>query len=43
MSEYQFLWEYIQKSNETSTGLTCDEIEKIASLKIEYSFINAKK
>ena len=43
MSKYQLLWEYVQKSGSASMKLSFDEIEKIAGIKIDHSFLNYKK
>ena len=43
MSKYQELWTYIQKCNEKELTLTFDEIEKIAGIPLDHSFLKYKK
>ena len=43
MSKYEPLWNWIQKNGTDSFSLTFDEIEKIAGLPIDHSFLNDKK
>lgn len=43
MSKYDKLWEYIRDSGADSFSLTFDEIEKIAGLPIDHSFLTYKK
>lgn len=43
MSKYDSLWKYVQKSGRESFFLTFDEIEKIAGIPIDHSFLNCKK
>ena len=43
MSKYQTLWEYIQKDSGQSIKLTFKEIEKIAGIPIDHSFLKYKK
>lgn len=43
MSKYQTLWEYIQKYSGQSIKLTFEEIEKIAGIPIDHSFLKYKK
>lgn len=43
MSKYQTLWEYIQKNSGQSIKLTFEEIEKIAGIPIDHSFLKYKK
>ncbi len=43
MSKYSALWEYIGKSGETTLKLTFAEIEKIAGIPIDHSFLKYKK
>lgn len=43
MSKYNPLWEYIQESGSASFKLTFDEINDIAGLAIDHSFLNYKK
>lgn len=43
MSKYDPLWEYIQTSGEACLKLTFEEIQNIAGLPIDHSFLNFKK
>lgn len=43
MSKYQLLWEYIQKYGGQSCKLTFDEIQRIAGIPIDHSFLRYKK
>ena len=43
MSKYDFLWEHVQKSEKTSFKLTFEEIESIAGVPIDHSFLKYKK
>ncbi len=43
MSKYNLLWEYVQKNGSTSFKLTFDEIQDIAGMPIDHSFLNYKK
>lgn len=43
MSKYNLLWEYIKKNNGESLKLTFTEIEKIAGIPIDHSFLKYKK
>ncbi|MBQ6222671.1 MAG: hypothetical protein IJJ44_08675 [Solobacterium sp.] len=43
MSKYDSLWEYIQKDGNTTLKLTFEEIQKIAGIPIDHSFLNYKK
>ena len=43
MSKYGRLWEWIAKNAAESVTLTFDEIEKIAGLPIDHSFLKYKK
>ncbi len=43
MSKYQALWAYIQKSGKPQLELTFDEIQKMAGVEIDHSFLNFKK
>ena len=40
MSKYEPLWNWIQENGTDSFILTFDEIEKIAGLPIDHSFLN---
>lgn len=43
MSKYNSLWEYIQKNGNQSFRLTFDEIQIIAGVPIDHSFLKYKK
>ena len=43
MNKYDSLWEYIQKDGNTTLKLTFEEIQKIAGIPIDHSFLNYKK
>ncbi len=43
MSKYNSLWEYVQKKDIPSFQLTFDEIQDIAGIPIDHSFLNYKK
>lgn len=43
MSKYELLWNWIKENGTDSFKLTFDEIEKIAGLSIDHSFLNCKK
>ena len=43
MSKYALLWDYVQKSEEPSLRLTFAEIEGIAGIPIDHSFLKYKK
>lgn len=43
MSKYNTLWEYVQNSKSSSFKLTFDEIENIAGIPIDHSFLKYKK
>ncbi len=43
MSKYDALWEYVQKNGSESFKLTFDEIQNIAGLPIDHSFLKYKK
>lgn len=43
MSKYDLLWEYVQKNGSASFKLTFEEINKIAGLPIDHSFLKYKK
>ncbi len=43
MSKYNSLWEYVQKSGSQSLKLTFDEIQNIAGIPIDHSFLKFKK
>lgn len=43
MSKYDTLWEYVQKKGEQSFKLTFEEIQNIAGIPIDHSFLKYKK
>lgn len=43
MSKYDALWKYIQKNGKESFRLSFAEIEKIAGVPIDHSFLTYKK
>lgn len=43
MSKYNALWEYVKNSGVQSLKLTFDEIQNIAGVLIDHSFLNFKK
>ena len=43
MSKYERLWNWIMENGADSLKLTFDEIERIAGLPIDHSFLNSKK
>lgn len=43
MSKYNSLWKWIQKNGDDKFSLTYAEIEKIAGLPIDHSFLTYKK
>lgn len=43
MSKYNLLWKYIQQNGEQSFKLSFDEINHIAGIAIDHSFLNYKK
>lgn len=43
MSKYDTLWKYIRENGADSFSLTFDDIEKIAGLPIDHSFLTYKK
>lgn len=43
MSKYNSLWEYVQKSESNSLKLTFEEIQDIAGIPIDHSFLTYKK
>lgn len=43
MSKYNALWEYVQKNGSQSFKLTFGEIQDIAGIPIDHSFLNYKK
>ena len=43
MSKYNALWEYVQKTGKESFRLTFEEIQDIAGVPIDHSFLKYKK
>ncbi len=43
MSKYNSLWEYVRKSESPSLKLTFEEIQDIAGIPIDHSFLKYKK
>ncbi len=43
MSKYNSLWEYVQKSESKTFKLTFKEIQDIAGIRIDHSFLKYKK
>lgn len=43
MSKYKALWEYVQKSGEESFLLSFEEVQNIAGIPIDHSFLKYKK
>lgn len=43
MSKYNSLWEYVQNNENTSFKLTFAEIQNIAGIPIDHSFLKYKK
>ena len=43
MSNYNALWEYVQKTGKESFRLTFEEIQDIAGIPIDHSFLKYKK
>ena len=43
MSKYNALWEYIQKNGGSSFKMTFEEIQNIAGIPIDHSFLKYKK
>ncbi len=43
MSKYDPLWEYVQKNGSNSFQLTFEEIQEIAGVPIDHSFLKYKK
>lgn len=43
MSKYNALWEYVKNSGKQSLKLIFDEIQNIAGVPIDHSFLNFKK
>ncbi len=43
MSKYNALWEYVKENGNQTFVLTFEEIEKIAGIPIDHSFLKYKK
>ncbi len=43
MSKYNILWSYVRHSGGRTLLLTFDEIQRIAGVPIDHSFLNSKK
>lgn len=43
MSKYDSLWEYVQKNGGESFKLTFEEIQEIAGIPMDHSFLKYKK
>lgn len=43
MSKYNALWEYVKENGKQTFVLTFEEIEKIAGIPIDHSFLKYKK
>ena len=43
MSKYNAVWEYVQKQKQQVLKLTFDEIQDIAGIPIDHSFLKYKK
>ncbi len=43
MSKYNSLWEYVQKNGSESFALTFDEIQNVAGIPIDHSFLKYKR
>ena len=43
MSKYQKLWKYIKEQSSETLKLTYDEIENIADIPLDHSFLTYKK
>ncbi len=43
MSKYDTLWEYLRKNGSQTMKLTFEDIEKIAGVPIDHSFLKYKK
>ncbi|MGP8314351.1 hypothetical protein ACG0Z4_26120 [Enterocloster aldenensis] len=43
MSKYNALWKYVQNNGSQSFKLTFEEIQEIAGIPIDHSFLNYKK
>lgn len=43
MSKYNAIWEYVQRQQRPSLKLTFEEIQQIAGIPIDHSFLQYKK
>lgn len=43
MSKYDALWDHVQKNGKESFSLTFEEIQRIAGISIDHSFLKYKK
>ena len=43
MSKYNALWDYVQKNGSSSLKLTFEEIQAIAGVPLDHSFLKYKK
>lgn len=43
MGKYDLLWEYVQKNGSRSFKLTFEEIQNIAGIPLDHSFLKYKK
>ncbi len=43
MGKYDLLWEYVQKNGSQSFKLTFEEIQNIAGIALDHSFLKYKK
>ncbi|MEY8514903.1 hypothetical protein [Lactococcus taiwanensis] len=43
MSKYNTLWQYLKQKNRKTFKLTFEEIERIAKVPIDHSFLNYKR
>lgn len=43
MSKYNALWEYVQKTGKESFQMTFEEIQNIAGIPVNHSFLKYKK
>lgn len=42
-SKYNALWKYVQDSDEQALTLTFDDVEKVAGIPLDHSFLTYKK
>ena len=43
MSKYDKLWKYVSDRGEDNFKMTCEEVEKVAGIPIDHSFLTYKK